>query len=514
MNKRRQLAIAVVCAGIAACSGSNAGSGSLPANASFKEGSRLRAVYERIDGAPPLFLNWYDTHLDVDCTFIDVGRADGRLVCYPSDPVGADHRLFAFETHALFTDSACTQAVVDAGYVGSKARFFASAPPFGAACGALVRLYRLGAPLPLEANGLYSIVNDGPCHPAATTELDSYQALYTLGEEIPLEALVSGTYQHDAAAGRIVPLRIVGSDGAIQGETVTDAAPNGSAAWDNERDEMVSTSLRPGSRWLPTARYTTGVFSDAACSVVAAIGAACRVSAKEAFDWTTDACGPAEPTRFYELGAPVADQTSVYYQGTQADVCVPYDGGGSIANPMVAAFSVGAVIPSTVFAEADEVHTGTGQIKVVQAGSADAPAAASVGLFDSAHGVPCTFQRNLAAADGVVRCLPETTDLAGDNYADANCTVPLYLGGSESECLPLPKFTSLTEYRGTGDGTVPDSRRRIFPIGDRYTGNLYFKLVGIDGCYDLGPSAGTPLYYIGSEVPAAEFAALDYVRPN
>ena len=59
------------------------------------------------------------------------------------------------------------------------------------------------------------------CHrlAAIASQLEPYAELHSVGPEIPLDTLVSGTYQHDASAGRIVALRIAGSDGSIQGET-------------------------------------------------------------------------------------------------------------------------------------------------------------------------------------------------------------------------------------------------------------------------------------------------------
>jgi len=488
-----------------------------PANGSFKDGTRLKAVYQRIEGAPSVLLNWYDTLLAVDCTFVDLGRPDRRLFCFPSDPAGADVRsLFAVATN-LFEDSACTQPIVNAPFAPCTTRFFAREPELGEGCGAPVHLYKLGPALPFEPNGLYSTVNDGPCQPAAAADLDAYRELHAVGEEIPLDTLVSGTYQHDAGAGRIVPLRFVGSDGSIQGEAWNNLGPagGGGEAWDNERDEMVST-LRPGDRWLPSAHFATGLFADAACSVATAVGPACRVDAKEAFTYASDACNGPTPTNVFELGAPVADQASVYTAWPDNTCHLYNSGAGSpIVNPLLAAYEIGAPVPVTAFAAAQEVRTGTGQIKIVQVGTADGPAVISVGFFDSAHGTACTFQRNLQSADGVVRCLPAAND--PDFYADTACSVPLVLGGSPESCSgpQPPAFASITENVPMNSACyMPVYRQHIFAVGAAYTGEVYSKL-GPNDCLDLGSANIVgPLYTTGPEIPAAEFAALDYVRPN
>jgi hypothetical protein len=486
-------------------------------------------VYQRVEGAPPVFLNWYDTVLRVDCTFIDVGLPD-RLVCFPSDPVGADVRsLFAWETTYLFTDGACTQPVVNAALGGCDTRFFAAGPQPGDACGTLPHLYDVGPIIPLDPAGLYNITNDGPCHPATASELSSYQELHTLGAEIPLDALVGGTYAHDARAGRIVPLRIVGSDGSIQGEEpgyLSDWGGGQLAAWDNERGERVTTSLRPGGRWLPAVQYQAGEFSDAACTVAAAIGPACHVGAKECFVWEPDECGYLAPKTLYELGAPLADQTSVYYPDSGGTTCLHDPGGyGSpISDPTLGAFAVGAPVPITAFAETKEVHTGSGQVQIVQAGSATDSPVASVGFFDTVHGQPCTVQRNLQAADGVVRCLPPSAELPAPSmdgwYADADCSIPLYQAPAPATpgmpiCTPQPTFVSVTEgLPTTGACYMPIYRRHLFPIGDAYAGEVFLGF-GSGQCFDVGTADVVgPLRTLGPEVAASEFAAIDYVRPN
>src|SRR4029079_15726538 len=96
---------------LAGCIGFGAACSDPPAprsNGSFKDGTRLKAVYQRIEGAPPFLLNWYDTQLAVDCTFVDLGRPDRRLFCFPSDPAGGGICSPFSPPHKLFTDHALT----------------------------------------------------------------------------------------------------------------------------------------------------------------------------------------------------------------------------------------------------------------------------------------------------------------------------------------------------------------------------------------------------------------------
>jgi hypothetical protein len=494
-----------------------------PASGSFTNGTRLKAVYQRIDGAPPVFLRWYDTQLDIDCTFIDVGLPD-RLVCYPIDATGDGvDRLFASVTNSLFADSGCALPIVNAPSAPCQARFAALWPAPGAACAAPRHLYKVGPAVPLDPGGLYVISSDGgTCHPAAASDLGTYKELHTLGPEVPLDTLVGGTYQHDAGAGRIVALRIAGSDGSIQGEAKTNAtawAAGGAAAWDSEHGERVSTTLRPGGHWLPAVPYNiNALFSDAACSLPIALGPACPIAAREAFAGATDECGFPAPTRFYELGAPIADQSRAYAVSSTTRSCQAYGAGtgAPIAAPPQALFSLGAPVPVSAFADATETHAGSGPIQIIQAGSAGGPPVASVGFFDSVHGTPCTFQPIIQAADGVVRCLPPAAD--APYFADAGCSVPLFVSSpAPASCATGPAFASLTETVPAAGGgcSMPLFRRHIYPAGDLYKGEIYER-VGPEDCFDIGTEvpSGDAAYATGAEIPARDFAPLDYVRPN
>jgi hypothetical protein len=516
MGKLADVGLAAACIGTiaSACSGSGPAT---PAG-SFQDGSRLKAVYGRIDGAPPVFMNWYDTELGVDCRFIDVGLPD-RLVCFPSGATGnTNGPTFFADSTSLFGDSACTQPIVNAAFAPCATRFFPTTPQQADRCGTLERLFDVGPAIPRDPVGLYRIdpSGTGACQAATASDVDTYLELHALGAEIPIDSLVSGTYQHDAAAGRVVPLRIAGSDGSIQGQARRDTSPwleGEPVAWDNERGEMVSTPLGPSSRWFPADDYQVQVFSDAGCSVRAVIGPACGVAAKEAFTWPPgDACDRT-PTSFYDVGAPIADQSKLYAVDGTTGACNIF--APAISNSMQAAYGLGAPVPVTAFADAVEVRAGTGQIQIVETAGAGGPPATSAGFFDRVHGQPCTFQRNVLGADGVVRCLPAAGDLAF--YGDAGCTLPLYTALPASPCVsqPPPAFVSFTEQSPSVDGCYdPVFRSHVYPVLGANPGHVYERLA--DQCFDLGAAAEwvMPTYVTGAEVPPAELAPIDYVGPS
>jgi len=98
-------------------------------------------------------------------------------------------------------------------------------------------------------------------------------------------------------------------------------------------------------------------------SVATAVGPACRVDAREAVTYAGDTCNGPTATSVFELGAPVADQTSVYTAWPDS-TCHLYNSGASspIVNPLLATYEIGAPVPLSAFADTQEVHTGTGQI--------------------------------------------------------------------------------------------------------------------------------------------------------
>jgi hypothetical protein len=489
----------------------------------FTEGTRLRAVYLEVEGAPPLFLRWYDTVLGVDCQFADVGLPD-RLVCFPTNALDSDGLIFAPE-FSISTDADCTEPFVP---VKCDTRFFVRAPKRGDLCATPVHLY--------------------PLWPACQVATNmTPQAAFRLGPEISLESLVSGTYRPGGGPGRIVPLTIVASDGSVQGFATTGRFQGDlggevypgvltePVAWDTERNEMVSAyyGSMQTNRWRPLLDYgATSAFADAACSVPVALGSVCPVRATAAFRWDgeSSACGKADLTSFVQLGAPGPNGATLHYQNSARDQCVPATEVSSIGiDPFRGAFPVGAPIPATAFAEVTEVRTGSKQLQVIQQGTAEGRVSLAYpwAYFDLVHGQRCGASPNLRAADGTMRCLPLSRyfDLHGAGaFADAACTVPLVMLTPQDACAPKQTWVTTFEMAPTesslasGCGTDWIQRWHFYPIGDRYQGTVYSTDSGPCHLWEsaVPPGEGPPVsfYEVGPEIPPSDFASVKLVHPR
>lgn len=495
-----RLLVGLSCIVLAACN-------ARPLKKDFTEGTRLAAVYQQAEGAPPRFVGWYDTVLGTDCLFADVGLPE-RLVCFPTNaPFEGFNTLFAEET-AFSTSDGAEPLVALRGVPGpNPPRFYARAPALEAPCGTQVHLFSLGP----EVTDPAAIVSTD------STRTPPERGLYRLGAEIPFDTLVTGTYQPGAGPGRIVPLTIVASDGSVQvagtkgrfqgfsgGEAYANVVSR-SVAWDTERREMVSADFPPFRseiRWYPLEDYPAWNFADVACSVPVALGPACGVRAREAtFVVKENACG-ARTLGFQEVGAQTADPT-VYSEGVN-DACVPL-GPPYYAqtNFALAAYQLGAAVAPTAFADAMEMRTGTQQLQLIQAGSTDGPVAFPLGFFDTVHGAPCRPQLLEGA------CLPDAIQAQDDVFADAACSVPLvpvypYLCPLES---PATTFVGRTE--------SPSEQRHIYRLGERHPGPVYTKGTGACALVVFeSPAARPDFFSIGPEVPLSEFATIELVRPN
>lgn len=471
----------------------------------FTEGTRLKAVYQEVEGAPPLFRNWYDTELEVDCSFRDVGLLD-RLVCFPTDALGHEAHLFA--------DDGCQEPLAEELASCARPRFVIHWPSFQEPCGTTAQLFEVGAVVPKELLH-YVDSSSGGCRVSSASPSEyKYDEFYRFGREIPLDTLVSGVYEHAAGPGRIVPVTIVASDGSRQ---VADQSGQGayqpSLAWDTKRKELVSTILAAG-HWYPDAPYEMGVFSDSECSVPAAIGPSCGSLkvAHESFERSTNTCGNSEPSQFFELGAPVAEPTVDYYQDGS---CV-LDAAGlesPATNPSLSVFAVGEPVPTSAFALEEHVLTGTGQVQLVRQGTKDGAPTSLVGFFDTVHEVPCSL---MEAADGKTRCLPAVAT-ATNLFADPACAqAVLDQSSAAGACTVTPSFASINEVvsERADACSSPRLRARVYPVTGRYEGMLY--ATDANGCRELVSTDLWPgqLLATGPEVSPKEFARGRSVRPD
>lgn len=503
----------------------------------FVEGTRLKAVYQQVEGAPPLFLNWFDTQLGVDCGFTDVGLTAGRLVCLP--------RVSYASGPLSFTDSGCTQPLValDNGSCANEAPFIAEQPSIDTPCGSTFHLFPLGPALTADPAAVFSMAGSS-CQPTSGGLQPNFSVFHPIGPEIPLDQLVGGTYRHDSGPGRIVPLSIVGSDGSIQvaGSVEGVGGPwdlsQTPAGWDNERDEAVSAS--PGGysldRWGPAAE-ALGFFGDSACSSSVTLGSACDAPPKEISLLGTDPCGDSVLTGALHVGAQLPDGAPIY-EGV-SNACNVFT-----IPPNTAAFALGAQIPAGDYAEVTEVRTGSRQVQLVRTGTTDGPPIYATGFFDAVHGWECSPG---TAADLVTRCLPYPSWI-GPFFADAACSVSIafdmiYVTPSPrpSTCPAWgPTVVSRRDPSQSNATCNPVYGTHFYPIGHRYTGPLFYSDRDMTGpgapCTAIGstdsidPTAynnasgndpalaprpiPTSFNVVGPEIPANDFAPVTTVRPQ
>lgn len=487
----------------------------------FIEGTRLKAVYQEVEGAPPYFLNWYDTKLGVDCTFVARGPSD-QLICLPSDAVQSSRLTTYAYGSGFFSDSSCQEPLVDVGQSCQRRRFFARWPSDGAPCGTTVQLFSLGDAVADEPGSLHEVDSVGGegcrahLHPNVW---ESHGELHRLGPEIPLDALVSGTYRHEPGPGRIVPVSIVGSDGSVQNGGAIGTLDGGrghSVAWDSERKTLVSTALLHG-RWYPAATAFGGEsFSDAACSTPVAVGSSCDGVLHEGLSYDTD--GELE---LFELKPRV--ETPTYYLGSDTGC---YQDDRSLwsprTNPRLAAFGVGAPVPASAFAVESDILTGTGQVQLAREGTSDGPPGSGIGFFDTALGQACSLPVGGAAADGVTRCLPPADPLPSPPssalFADAACSIPIVFRSRTVDARqPHSDFWYSDSFEGTVDACFGTSYRRHMHLPkEPYAGPIFIG-AGRDFCGHFGSTADPPqrdAFLLGAEVPPSQFVEVRYVRPT
>jgi hypothetical protein len=269
------------------------------------------------------------------------------------------------------------------------------------------------------------------------------------------------------------------------------------------------------AHWLPELSDDFGLFADAACSVPAVVGSACSqrsgVVSRE-----RDACGNPAPTVF-EPGDPVSGTGQLYYVDSESSVCSTYAGSSPATDGTAKAFTVGAAIPVTAFAAATKVYTGTKQLQLIEAASADGPSVNPLGFWDSVHAQPCSASPFAFAADDSVRCLPNDTLWLSANpiFSDAACSVPLVsLSNWANGCSPTPTLVSRSESM-TAPGAVHITNRwHFYALGERYQGPVYDGAVN-GFCEDVTARyEGLELYTVGPELPASDFAEVKIVRPD
>ncbi len=499
---------------------------SAPIEPPFEEGTRLKAVYQQAEGAPPLFLNWYDTELGLDCLFADVGLAD-RQVCFPTSAPGTDPRAFFARKSSFFSNSRCSQALTFSFF--EEHNVVLEATETEESCAGHIRLFRVGPKVAPETT-LYLDSDASTLSRCGPAYLETPEApFFAVGAEIPLDTLVSGTFQPGPGPGRIVELRIAGSDGSIQhaGNVGRMEVSNSAeaypgvvsrwAAWDMQRSEPVlAQSFVPLAepRWLPNiAEQMGGYFSDATCSTAVETRLACPPPPSLAYSLVSplDACGNSTPT-LLRTGSQVPKPEQLYYFDVDARRCTA----SQVQASLIRTFAPSTPLPTETFAPLTKIRTGTERLQLIQAATPGGRAALPLGFWDTALDQPCSASPSIVAADGSLRCLPDAFALTDFNriFADAACSERLLSQNDAlAACQPPRKFASRSERLSPTDPLAPSSVVHFFPLGNRHQGSIYVLLPD-DTCSPTSAIEGETVYELEAELDPNDLAPVTLVRPH
>jgi len=472
-----------------------------PGAETFVEGSRLKARWVALPGARRMFNGWFDSQLGEGCTFETIGYL-GSAMPDASVPRYCRPRHTS-DSGDVYADADCTQVVVN---VTCDDVHFVELPPDSSDCASSGRLYRVG---PAVTNGMMYASLDGVCTLLKANDPMAPQFPHRLGDWLTTDQLVSAAVAIGSGSGRIVVTQLVASDGSRQAL----------GAWDSQRAENVfardwyrDTLDGKLGKWEPTRiaqRVATAhVFSDAACTKVAATYTACGdVTFRSVFEPQPGACY--EATTYYEAG-PKLDLGSAFANDGSGKACRAAVAGD--LSFMEHAVTVGAPIPADSFASVQtwEEQSQTA-VRIRRPGTADGPVGGpDESMFDDNHGTAC---QATIAADGVLRCLPG--EYAGNAYADPGCTVPvLAITPAAPPCYTyLPPLVGVIETVSTSAcGDVLKAHER--PVGADHVGAVY-TTYPLGTCAPIAPQdlAALGVFDLGQEIPPSSFAALETSTP-
>lgn len=120
-----------------------------------------------------------------------------------------------------------------------------------------------------------------------------------------------------------------------------------------------------------------------------------------------------------------------------------------------------------------------------------------VGWYDEELRTPCTFRR---AADGQVRCLPQTGVFDFHAFASPDCSESSALARRSNRCGPTPTFATTP-----GLSNCP-AEAHVFRLGERYTGDRFIR-VGEDCLLDEFEDENADFYERGEEIAPDEMVA-------
>jgi hypothetical protein len=443
----------------------------------------LRAVLAEASDGTAVFLNWWDSELEVACKFERVDEPEAGWRCLPrSAPTiyeGADE---------LFSDARCSQRLLLAGAIAQDGPRVVQRVDTN--CWIASEYFRIGARF---TGGTSYRKTDQDCIPETASA-----ELYLL-ERMPAEGFVAASLVPGESPGPVAENHLFAGDGAREPHGFTDLA-GGFDCWPRQTSE--------GMRCLPVDfgwGDRGGVYADARCSAAAAL--------------PDERCGGRRNTLPYVLfqgPSTTGGITAVHRGGARlTDLFVQVGAGGcTAANPETVAFAIeqavelGSFLPASLLS----ARRSSGLVQKVAMVSGFAPGAAdavAVARFDqlasdALGGYDCTLART---SDGSVRCVPPI-EVARTEYADAGCTQPVW--GTEWDRMSVGGDRIEVDAPSAGRVVLP-SVDRVLIGGTRYDGSVY-AVRGAECTLVPGvPNARQPYHRFSGEARLDDLPALPIV---
>jgi hypothetical protein len=410
----------------------------------FGSGSRLKAhVWDGGSGARAL-LDFYDTQLDINCTFLE--NATGEYHCLPKPLANS------------YFDPNCTQPA----YIGTSS---AEIPPragmlvmsYSPSCDKMVVPYSLVEEQPVTQ--LYTWI-DGKCYP----DTDSPDSAWTVQPE-PLSRFSVAALSVVGDEGEAQALRATADDGAyLNLYTTAHGQP------------CVGLQFAQEQRCLqmPFGHMEDGTYADEACS-----------GPELAYSTLTesDVCSGRKPTRAL-VTQPAAcvqqqslrallDRVPSAFSADASGHCAPYD-------PSVfgeALYRVGESVSSSEAPVLSAVIVGSGALTLsATANRLGTPLTEPYANWRLADGERCA---RILDTTGMLRCAAGLGLLLAV-YADANCAQQVV---ATSDCDDPPRYLLEEDKAGTGILTLVAAY-----AAEPYTGPLYARLA--DACQRIEMPVG------------------------
>lgn len=436
------------------------------------EGSRLKARWLEAGGQRS-FPGWYDSQLKTECSFATA--ADGEVRCLP-----LGYSLGTSPTE--WADPACTIPAVVVTRPSCEPRMFVRRIDTSNPCQVRERVYRLGARI-TQASTYWR--PESACEPGGHL---ADAAVFRVGEELPVSMFVKASKVTAPAVGANDPVRLVlieAEDGAKESWGWQHVGANADCALWTLADGKLHCVPSPA----PVSSVT---FSDQACMQGAA--------------FFTPACGPAPA--FVRRPTPNAcpETSTVSAIGPRLEtVNRAQNGACTPAQPPAGTqyHTVGAEVSPGMFPVFEFMNTGADGL---QRRSLIAPGGRAIGSnwFDANRQEAC-FPTQIGDRQ---RCAPSTT-LFGFDYADAQCTRPVYKR-ARNGCP--------SKYVRVFDFDVCPPSATIHAVGSEHTGPTWRRITlraeasaRLD-CRSTPPAADT-VYHTLTPIPGDQFPELKAIEP-